>query len=53
MNWVLLLVGGKCEPWVIVPDVMSPSGYVVVVVLDTSMCGVYISPVGVVPNLDR
>ena len=26
--WGLLPVGGKCEPWVIALDVMSPSGYV-------------------------
>ena len=28
VRWRLLLVGRKCKPWVISPDVMQPSGYV-------------------------
>ena len=28
LHWVLFLVGGKYEPWVIAPYVMLPSGYV-------------------------
>ena len=27
VRWVVFPVGGKCEPWAIVLDVMSPSGY--------------------------
>ena len=27
VHWVLYPVGGKCEPWVIAPNVMSSSGY--------------------------
>ena len=42
VHWVLLLVVGKCETWVMAPYVMSPSLYVVVVfvVLATSLCSV-------------
>ena len=40
VHWLLFSVGGKCEPWLITPYVMSPSVYVYVVVLDTSPCGV-------------
>ena len=28
VHLVVLPVGGKCEPWAITKDVMSPSGYV-------------------------
>ena len=28
VHWVVFPVVGKCEPWVIALDVMSPSGYV-------------------------
>ena len=28
LHWVVLPLGGKCEPWMIVLDVMLPSGYV-------------------------
>ena len=27
VHWVVFPVGGKCEPWVILLDIMSPSGY--------------------------
>ena len=40
VHWVLFLVGGKCELWVIMPYGMSPAVYVTVVVLVTSPCGV-------------
>ena len=29
INWGLFPVGGKLEPWVIAPDVLSASGYVI------------------------
>ena len=28
LHWVVLPLGGKCEPWMMVLDVMLPSGYV-------------------------
>ena len=28
LHWVVLPVGGKCEPWVIALDFILPSGYV-------------------------